>query len=421
MIEASASPYPSTYIDPQSPIFNEIQVEVPPPPKYSGLVRGDSAFTPRTDLPTPLTADESALISALLALDIPQDDRNTYRGKANSLVGCGRLVRRAECPHGDEIRIYYVFCGQGTLCRRCGGGKARTQALKYNSPDLYRLIDSERCDVQTFSLEVGTKCYTENELAGRVRLCKTLWRALRTAIDQELEIREYGAKMSVTLNPLLHRLEFCVLWQNMPLPLVKIKKLWERVCSRHYNAIARKLLEARGMVLFGNKKSDFILQAIGYGAMVSLQMPDIEHFLAKVISQRFEIGSAAKALRLLLSGNETLLLFSAKDRLPYALAVADEHTTSVCGIFRGRKLKKATEWIPVDESVNESSIPPELSKHGACSVHHEPLVMTSHAAATIDELERKFSRIYFGPITVYRDKAWQEIKKGPTATPSPPS
>jgi hypothetical protein len=34
MIEANASPYSSTYIDPQSPIFNEPQSDIPPDPQY---------------------------------------------------------------------------------------------------------------------------------------------------------------------------------------------------------------------------------------------------------------------------------------------------------------------------------------------------------------------------------------------------
>lgn len=369
----------SVYISPNDPIFNQIQTDTGEvPPQYSGLVRNGIRFGPRTDLPTPLTSDESSLVTILLGLDIPDDPRNSFRNKANSIVGCGRLVRRAECPHGDEIRIYYVYCGQGTLCRRCGGGKARAQALKYTAPDLYKLIDSERCDVQTFSIHLGCPCYELAEFPQRIKRAKTFYKLLRNAINRELDVQNYGAKVSFTINPSLHSLEFRVLWQNMPLPFSTVKKLWTKVCARYY--------------------------------------PDAH---ASATSQRFEAGSAAKALHLLLSGTEAMLLRPAEDRLPWALVIGDEHTSSVCGIFRGQKLAEATEWMAVATTDDDpSDIPPELSKHGACSVHHEAMKMTQHAATTIGELERSpwISRIYFGPITVYRDKL-HSTESQPTHSP----
>src|ERR1700677_5036924 len=111
------SPIPPPF-PPNKPKLN------PPIPPADMKALGGFIFDPATerwivrpDLDVPLEPDQDAMIRNLLARDTPTDEHNKFRSKANALVACRKLVRHADCEHGDETRSDGVSCGQKTLCR----------------------------------------------------------------------------------------------------------------------------------------------------------------------------------------------------------------------------------------------------------------------------------------------------------------
>jgi hypothetical protein len=359
-------------INPNDPALFAIQTDNPSAdayakPKLSGLVRNPDSgrYSPRQDIPEPYTPDELRLLAALLALDHPLDFENPFRSRANALVGCGRLLRIAVCDGGDEARAYHVYCGQGTLCQRCGSGPARARKQIALAPELHSLMNSSRLDLQTFTFDCGGPCIDGTALVNRIQQAKSLSSRLRSAIRRKLKPGTFGQQVAYTVNPESSVIEFRFLWRGLTLRIGEIRSIWARVCG---GAIGRT---------------------------------------SSAATRRFESGSARKALTALLSGLEPLLKLPPEERVLWAHAIAGIRLTSVCGEFRGKWLKAAIDaegiWVE-DEAAAESPDDSDCCKHGRCSKHGTPLRMTNHAPATADDLSRRFSRVYFGPMGMYRDK-----------------
>jgi hypothetical protein len=353
-------------------------------------------WTVRQDLDIPLDADQDAMSFALLARDNPADESNSFRSKANAYVACRRLARRAECEHGDEARVYYVFCGQKLLCRNCGTGESLTRQLKRENIELYALANASRHQVQKFSLEIGTPCggpFPEMDLDARFKLSKFLYRKLKAALDRQAEA-PYGAKFFPVLDPGARSLSFHVLWIDMPRTLHKIRSMWEAICVRNWKRIAQVLLKARGIVLSGNSDWSILVLHEALHANAIACQPQTQ-----VTSQQYDQGSAAKSLASLFSGLAPILTYSARARLKYAEPLFGQQLGITSGSLRGKALEDAAEGLWEDGLVDD-----EDDGHGECSNHHTPLRMSMAAPAPVSEIQRIFPRVWFGPIATNRVK-----------------
>jgi len=346
----------------------------------------------RPDLDVPLEPDQDAMIRNLLARDTPTDEHNKFRSKANALVACRKLVRHADCEHGDETRSYCVFCGQKTLCRYCGTGASLAKQLKLANPDLYALVNSSEHQVQTFELGLGGPCigltaaggpcktgtpeyseFASVEYVARIKLGKYLYRKLKAALDRQ-SAAPYGAKFFPNLDPASRGISFKVLWLDMPCTLHKIRSMWETVCRRHWTKIV-------SMILFAAPMSGLPCGPV-----------------STVSNRQYDQGSASKSLQFLFDGIERLLMLTPSVRLPYALNLKGAQLGITTGLLRGQALEDASEGLVWDE-FDEDEAP-----HGVCSTHGTPLRMSMEAPIPPSELQRRFPRVWIGPIGGYRVK-----------------
>jgi hypothetical protein len=271
-------------------------------PAYKGLIF-DSAtgkWSVRPDLDPRLSPDTEAVAHALLNAGMT--------GKANSLVGCERIIRQGPfCEEGDHVVPWVVRCALHLLCVVCGSWQGRLRRMAHNQPNAFNKIINRDLTLLRFTIPMKTPAADANEAVARRFLIREAFaRFLRKLKARQRVPGQFGIWIFDVVDP--------------------------RACSVSLHA-----LYISDSMAFPTDYRHLWAASAPAGSRVTLQSCKGEVTPEVFPSNRATRSrmSSRGALQIVLCGLEPVLRLPAAERISYAVAFDGLPLSTPYGLLRG--------------------------------------------------------------------------------------